>query len=955
MLVCRNRLVITLWIVLSSAFCQVLAADYILPNEINRSVFQNAGCSLNTAQDEMNCTGSLIFGNNNDTVQFTVAPFTMNVAGNFDYRNGFKLNESGQASDVLINVGGDMNLSGGPPGNNTVINAVLNIDGSFNVGNNSTLSGDITITNGDLNVGNNSTINGSLDVDGDVTLDPNSTINGNINSTGTVTNEGTVTGYINAPEVEGGGDAGEVCDVNDNEGPCFGDTTVFKYRLNNPGTAFTCESLSIFVEVCADSGCTSLSVDEVTANLVATPNASNPDGATQTFDSGNQTFVGSQSISLAIPDPGNYDLSIQSSIAPQQGAECVGPSGCALTMVDTGFQVVAPDPVIAGNDFSVLVRSVRKDENTGACAAAVQGGIDLDIGLLCLDPDASAAACANWNDYPSAVLSVNSTVVSGHNTPTTITNVNFDSNGEALLSARYGDVGEIAMTVATSVATGATLFGESAAFVVAPASFDVRAIFDSAESPAANLTEDFHNADAFARAGEDFRMEVAALTSQGQRAPSFGLEFTAERPSVSMVAPILSPLASDADAGIPNTPVLQGVGSADLAYVGDGLFASDVVRWHEVGVFRVAARVAGGSYITSNIDAETESYPIGRFIPGYLSVNLIDDGAGSPIMPEFADAQDDFTYVGQEFTWHVAPEFEVVARSLNGTGLNNYVGPLFRLEPQTVTDVYVIANAPTEAVLTDTGLDQDDVLVSAPAEFGDPGRILLNDTRVIERLPEPMLPFNPEFAITLSEAVFTDQDGACYRTSANDPCQGLELTEIGGTQQLTGRLNLLPVSVPADDIMGLEFRAEIFACAGPLNRADIATSCPTTELFWRRNHRDNSTEYSIAWVTTHATYVIVPDSQGDLSVSDIDASLTGLGDFPLIAGQQDGANQLLLQSGGKRGRFLWIVDLTPSGINLPWLRNDWSGADALDDPQAELEFGLPRDNPRVIYQRELGW
>ncbi|WP_194756227.1 DUF6701 domain-containing protein [Aliidiomarina indica] len=934
---------------------RAVAADYTLPGGINSAVFQNGGCTLNSAQDEMTCTSGLNFGNNNDTLSFTVAPFTINVAGNFDYRNGFKLNETGVASDVFVNVGGNMNLSGGSPGNNTVINAILSIDGSFNVGNNSSLSGDITITNGNLNVGNNSSIEGNLDVDGDVTLDPNTTVNGNVNATGTVTNEGSVTGYINAPEVEGGGDAGEVCDVNDNEGPCFGGSAVYKYRLNNPGTGFTCEAVSIFVEVCADSSCSSLSSDEVTANLVATPNSGNPNGATQTYNSANQTFTGNASFSLTIPEPGNYDLSIQSNVAPQQGAECVGPSGCLLTMVDTGFQVVPPNPVVAGDDFNVLVRSIRKDENTGACAAAVQGGIDLNVGLLCLDPDPNAAACGNWNDVPSAVLSVNSVTISGHNTPTTVPNVSFDTNGEALLNTRYGDVGEIALTVSAGVATGAVLTGESNAFVVAPAGFAVRALFNGDEPPAASLTTDFFAAAPFVRAGEAFRIEVEARTSQDLLAPSFGLEFTPERPNVGVLTPLLSPLAADASSGIPATPALQGVGTSDLTRVGDGLFATNVARWHEVGVFRVEAQVAGGSYITSNLDANTQSYPIGRFIPGYLSVTLIDDGSGSPVVPEFMDAQDDFTYVGQSTAWFVAPEFEVVARSLNGVGLTNYVGPLFRLEAVTETNAYEIASAPAEALLEDEDLDSADVLVTAPAEFGDPGVMLLNDSRVFVRQPEPHLPFNPLLDLTLSASFFTDEDGACYRDSAGDPCRGEVIENIGGSQQLSGRLNLLPVAVPADEVMGLEFRTEIYACTGDLSRALIATSCSLDDIYWRRNIRDNSTEYDIDWVTTAATYVLIPNGQSDLGLVDIDSSLTGVGTFTFIDGQQDGANQLLLQSGGKRGRFLWIVDLTPSGVELPWLRHDWTGADALDDPQAELEFGLPRDNPRIIYQRELGW
>ncbi|TGG92336.1 hypothetical protein E4656_12720 [Natronospirillum operosum] len=150
---------------------------------------------------------------------------------------------------MFINVGGNVN-----PGNNAVINANLSVDGSVNTTNNATIDGGITI-GGNLNLGNNAVIAGLVTVEGDanignnvqingdlganninvgenseingnvegnnINLSNNTVINGNVNASGSVNNNGTITGYVNAPTLNNNGTVvGSTCDQNVNVGPC---------------------------------------------------------------------------------------------------------------------------------------------------------------------------------------------------------------------------------------------------------------------------------------------------------------------------------------------------------------------------------------------------------------------------------------------------------------------------------------------------------------------------------------------------------------------------------------------------------------------------------------------------------------------------------------------------------------------------------------------------------------
>lgn len=195
---------------------------------------------------------NLIFDNNEIIVLDNPnQSYTLNVTGDWTFGNGLEVNVDNDASQLAINIGNNIN-----PGNNANINANLTIGGSLNSGNNTELEGGLTV-GGNLNLGNNSELKGIVTVEGDanignnveitgdlsgnninvgenstitgnvegsnINLSNNTTIDGNVNATSSVNNNGTITGYVNAPTINDNGSiSGETCDQNNNIGGCAG-------------------------------------------------------------------------------------------------------------------------------------------------------------------------------------------------------------------------------------------------------------------------------------------------------------------------------------------------------------------------------------------------------------------------------------------------------------------------------------------------------------------------------------------------------------------------------------------------------------------------------------------------------------------------------------------------------------------------------------------------------------
>lgn len=182
---------------------------------INASV--DVGGSIN-AGNNTDLAGGLVVTGNVTLGQNSSVNGDVDITGNFTTGNNVTIN-----SDSSISIGGNAVF-----GQNNDINGDITATNVTVNGSNTVLTGDITATGNLVNTG---TINGNINVEGNVNNNGSGIINGNVNVDGNLQNDGEINAdYVNAPCVSspnpnacgnGSIDADELCDINDNEGPCF--------------------------------------------------------------------------------------------------------------------------------------------------------------------------------------------------------------------------------------------------------------------------------------------------------------------------------------------------------------------------------------------------------------------------------------------------------------------------------------------------------------------------------------------------------------------------------------------------------------------------------------------------------------------------------------------------------------------------------------------------------------
>lgn len=251
-------------------------------------------------------------------------------------------------------------------------------------------------------------------------------------------------------------------------------------------------------------------------------------------------------------------------------------------------------------------------------------------------------------------------------------------------------------------------------------------------------------------------------------------------------------------------------------------------------------------------------------------------------------------------------------------------------DPQTVDFT------PTSSAVLGLNNDTDalpEFIVSLPVETG------------LRYSQDPALataPFNACVELTIPAAALTDSDGVCAKNNDAGSCLDFSFSAMQGTELLDGRLVLQPALGPVNDELELQFTVEYF-----------------TGSAFVTNVRDNSTDYSDAWLTPLATRFVDFVSEDGLSATDLAAQ-------PLIStqvtnGERDVSAPLIIVQDidpQLAGTFHWIVNL--NDVGLPWLAYAWADecspiVEPELNPCAPIEFGQFRGNDRIIYTRELGW
>lgn len=915
------------------------AAKYTLPS--GASKLPGGYCSV--SGNDVNCSGNLIFGNNDSIV--LKQPIRLNISGDFTFGNGFEVNASGQASDMNIVVAGNLK-----PGNNAIINANLTVSGSvnsvnndnnatttgnivvsgnLNLGNNSTVIGNITastinidgnanitgnLTAQNINVGNNVTVTGNIKTN-NININGNNTvIDGNINATGSVNNNGTVTGYVNANQVNDNGngiDDDKQCDLDGpdgpNSGPCTPSIAVDHYQLSFAGTGYTCGQSSVQISACANNSCSSLVNQQTSLTLTH---------SSGTLSNSNLSFTGSTSVNLSKSTSGQVLLGINNANpSPSSALTCIvngSQNTCQVEFIEGGLSVswgttntITTIPNQASQQL--MATDIVVSNNADASCAANLSGKTLQVAIDCSQP-------ANCN---SNMLQLGGSTI---NNPQSFINsgLTFNANGQAVIPAntlRYDDAGKIKLLVKDSADLAS---GSSNEFVVVPTLKVV------ADIQAVNV------------AGINFGLSMLAIGAQGIITPNY-------QPSQlkALVHKITPDAGRQGQLVFSNTQVtgesfVASVNNGETTYtlVTNSLFNMNLGQ----SVYLQAYYSEAGSIDLQMIDdnyfgqtvAANNVASIGRFTPAYLGVS-----SSSPkLINTCTSGANQFSYTGQRVELDDHPMLTIVAKNALGENIQNYIDGVQKLTPDNVEagDI-VFADTSTFSQMPEV---DPSVVNSQQTSVGDLEVFIkpVDDTTMAPigitypKLAMPSIPFEGRIQIDFSAAYLTDSDGVCYETDyAPDKvadCQIFSIKNIDGANMRYGRLVMENAYGPETEPLSLSMMTQYY----------------NDSAKWAIHTDDSCTVFDAADTQldeVHSQYepTDIPTRSGSGTFSA--GKSTSLSDSITIASPGEG-NQL---------EFPLLLE------QPDYLFFDWDGDGTIQPPSAIITFGQYRGNDRIINWREV--
>ena len=545
------------------------------------------------------------------------------------------------------------------------------------------------------------------------------------------------------------------------------------------------------------------------------------------------------------------------------------------------------------------LRAITTDLDTGVCTGLFTGPQTIDLALQCNTPANCSASNASQFSISGTNLAKNTSAgVSNY----TAVMLNFSSNSTADLSnSIYSDAGAVALH-ARLIQAGDNILGSSQPMEFTPAGFCT-----TTSEPNFTCTgPDYWNCSRFKQAGEDFNLRV---TAQGWRNDGDG-DFCDNNfvlpnfnHSVSLTNNLISPVAGEPGSLSLNTvPLLSGQF--------DG-----VMNWSEVGVMNIEA---GGNNYLSHVLVTSPSHEFGRFYPADFFISNLSPGS-------FANANTGFSYVGEldaaglgGIEYSSPPQFDFVARNLQGSTVKNYVLGSFNKNPLPVINT-------TTAILGADGLTD----LSVTAGFNNPTtnydsatgvfRVSLSADdhyRYDHELNAMVAPFINDIQININD--YVDDDGVSLSNN-------LAINPVGQEIRF-GRLVLSNAYGPETQSLTHQWQTQYFDGNQFVNNLD-----------------DSGTLYDLSGIGTITVTDIGSASDPFLST---DSSATGAsGDTGNFMG---GVINVIWSApiGGRYGQFRFPY-ASPN-----WLQYDWSGT-GFEDPQAEITFGQYRGHDKVIYWKEV--
>lgn len=485
------------------------------------------------------------------------------------------------------------------------------------------------------------------------------------------------------------------------------------------------------------------------------------------------------------------------------------------------------------------------------------------------------------------------------------------SQGQAVVLARYKDVGQIAIH-ALDDSSATAIRGSTGSFVSRPADFTIVAV-ENAEGET-NPESSSPTGDFFARAGAPFTVVVEARDAEGSRTPSYGLEAVPEGirlRSAELVAPIGGRNGSLDDGAIENADSFSATTPA-------GRFTGTTFAYDEVGAIRLEASVADADYLGAGGVTGTASSVVGRFAPSRFEI--------TQNVPRFRTACGigAFTWMGQPFRYAIDEEARLTVRAVNAAGATtaNYAGDWWRLTHDSLDNrAYTVGGASIdESGLP--GTDSDPEIVSN----GDGTGTLRfsTGTGLIFARAVPRAPFDAEIQLSID---VLDEDDTAYALNpfvVGGTSLGMGIAFDISKRFQFGRLRI--ENAHGSELVDLPMSLRTQSFDGDVFVDDGNDSCSQID------------EASLAFTREPAALSARPS----------------IGNKPLLAG--DGS--LVLAAPNLDGTVDIVIDLGSSGADLPWLRYDWpedGNLDGLfdDDPRARATFGIWEGRDQLIFVREM--
>jgi len=596
-----------------------------------------------------------------------------------------------------------------------------------------------------------------------------------------------------------------------------------------------------------------------------------------------------------------------------EGTMTFSPSGFTVTSSAIGNPPGAipafASPQTAGTNFAIHIAAFGQTPGDAQCGV--------------IESYSGAQALRFWSTYVNPASGSRSVTIDGiaaavSEGAAAPQNVVF-TNGQAVVTAKYKDVGllQIAMK---DTSTGHPdlpngIRGSTGSIVVRPATFTLSSILRT-DNGTANPGATTATGPVFIAAGAAFATSVTARDSEGAATPNYGRETPAEsvRLESSMVAP----------AGGATPVVAAPVGFGTFM---NGTASGNDFSWPEVGIANFTPRVRDASYLGAGDVAGTAHGPVGRFVPyDFVLTNNV---------PVFRTGctTGSFTYIGQPFTYAVAPIATLTARALGGATTRNYTGTFWKITNSTLSartysagtialDGTGLPPTTTDPAIVDTGNGTGTLTFSAGT-----GLALGRTT--------PIAPLTPQIQLSIAVA---DADGVVAAVNPHLIGNPGGIAFSNGAQQRYGRLTFRNAAAPELFVLPLPMRTEHYAddtTGFVTNSADSCTSGVTLQF----------ASYAGA---LNAGETCVVDS-GAPGVSGLGCATAGVVGQrfrqPPLAGD---FNLNLAPPGAGNSGSVTVRAVVPS-----WLQFEWDvGAVGNENPVGVATFGVFEGEGQRIYQRE---